>query len=83
MTSRWVTSLTLDLLKGCGMTRCADSTSSRFVQNGVQGDHLASTRLWRPLLKLTWQPVINSRKTRRRPDRWETPRVLQFGDLYP
>ena len=66
--SRWVTSLTLDLLKGCRTTQCFHSTWLRFVQNGIQGHHLASIRLWRPLPKLTWQPVIRSRKFRLHPD---------------
>ena len=81
VTSRWVTSLTLDLLKGCRMTLCADSISSKSVPNGVQGDHLASTCLWRPLPRLTWLPAINWRRSRTRQNRWQTPRVLQFRDI--
>ena len=78
VTSRWVTLLSLDLLKGCGTTQYVDNTSLRFVQRGVQGHHLASTRLRRPLPKLTWQPVITSRKFRMQADRREIPRVLKF-----
>ena len=44
------------------------STSLRFVHNRVQGDHLASTCFQRPLPRLTWQPVINLRKLKARPD---------------
>ena len=80
VTSRWVTSLTLDLLKGCRLTLCADSTSSRSVPNGVQGDHFASTRLWRPLPRLTWQLAIKLRRFRTHRDQWETPQVLHFRD---
>ena len=82
VTSGWVTSLTLHLLKGCGTTQYVNSTSLRFVQNGVQGHHLASTHLWRQLPKLTWQPVISLRKFRRHPDRRKIPRVLKSRDLY-
>ena len=75
VTSAWVISFILDLLKGCRMRLCADSTSSRSVQNGVRGDHLASKRLSRPLPKLKWEPANNSRRFRTRPDRWGTPRA--------
>ena len=81
VTPRWVTSLTLHLLKGCRMTLCADSTWSKSVLNAVQGDHLASKRLWRPLPRLTWLPAIKSGSSRMRQNPWETPRVLQLRNL--
>ena len=36
VTSRWVTSLTLDSLKGCRTTRYVDSTSLKFFQNEIR-----------------------------------------------
>ena len=42
VTSRWVTSSTLGLLKVCQMTLFVNSTSLRSVQDGVLVDHLVS-----------------------------------------
>ena len=82
MTSRWVTSVTLDLLKNCRMTLYVVKTSLRFVRNGVHGHRLGSTHLWGPLPKHTWQLVMSSRRWTMRPHRQEIARVLQFTELY-
>ena len=42
VTSRWVTSSTLDLLKVCRMTLFVGSTSLKFVRDGVLIGHLDS-----------------------------------------
>ena len=65
LTFKWVTSLTLDLLKGCQMTLCVDHTSLSSVQNGVLGHHFASTRLLETIAEAQiYQLVISSTKVR-------------------
>ena len=80
VTSRWVTSSTLDLLKVCQMTLFVGSTSLRSGRNGVLGDHLASILWWRPSQKPTWRPVTSSRRYRKHPERHLIPWVLWSQD---
>ena len=69
VTSRLVTSSTLDLLKGCRMTLFVGSTSLKSVRTGVLGYHLASIRWWKPLQKPTWRPATNSKRYRTHQER--------------
>ena len=64
MNSRWVTSSTLDLLKGCRMTLCVGNTSLRSVRDGVLLIHLESIPWWRPSQKPTLRLGINWKKYR-------------------
>ena len=80
VTSRWLTSSTLDLLKGCRMTLFVGSTSLKSVPNGVLGDHSASIRWWRPLQKPTWRPATNSKRYRTHLQRQLIPSILRSQD---
>ena len=83
LTSRWVTSLLLDVSKVCRMTLCSDNTLLKCAQSGVQGHRLAWTRLWTPSPRRTGHGVTNSKKSRTLQGRWEKPRALQFRNPYP